>query len=137
MWTSRCSLFFLCRNKHHPFPLSRALSLFINVSGNIKFRCLHCQLLLFLYMFHHQYLKGAYEKDEDKPFRRPCCNRTRGTVFKPREDRFRLDTRKKFFAQSGTRCPISENIQDRLARAPSNLVLLRDVGDVPAHCKVF
>lgn len=40
-----------------------------------------------------------------------------------------------FFAQRG-RCPVSGNIPDGPVRALSNLVLLRDVGDVPAHCKM-
>ncbi|KAK4828322.1 hypothetical protein QYF61_025334 [Mycteria americana] len=44
-----------------------------------------------------QYLKGAYKKDGDRLFRRACSNRTRGNGFKPKEGRFRLDIRKKFF----------------------------------------
>jgi len=44
-----------------------------------------------------QYLKGAYRKDEENLFRRACCNRTRSNGFKPREGRFRLDLRKKYF----------------------------------------
>jgi len=45
-----------------------------------------------------QYLKGACKKDEERLFRRACCNRTRGNGFKLKEDRFRLDIRKTFFA---------------------------------------
>ena len=44
-----------------------------------------------------QYLKGAYKKDGDKLFSRPCCNRTRGNGFELKEGRFRLAIRKKFF----------------------------------------
>jgi len=43
------------------------------------------------------YLKGAYKKDGDKLFSRACCNKTSGNGFKPKEGRFRLDIRKKFF----------------------------------------
>jgi len=45
-----------------------------------------------------QYLKGAYKKDGDKLFSRPCCDRTRGNDLKLREGKFRLDIRKKFCA---------------------------------------
>ncbi|GAB0182115.1 hypothetical protein GRJ2_000676800 [Grus japonensis] len=44
-----------------------------------------------------QYLKGSYRKDGDRLFSRACCNRTRGNGFKPKEGRFRLDIKKKFF----------------------------------------
>ena len=44
-----------------------------------------------------QFLKGAYKKDEDRLFGRASCNRIRGSDFKLREGRFRLDRRKKFF----------------------------------------
>lgn len=43
-----------------------------------------------------QYLKGAYQKDEDRLFSRACCNRTRGHGFKLKESRFRLDIKQKF-----------------------------------------
>jgi len=43
-----------------------------------------------------QYLKGAYKKDGDKLSSRACCNRTGANVFKLKEGRFRLDTRKTF-----------------------------------------
>ena len=44
-----------------------------------------------------QYLKGAYRKDGDNLLSKPCCDRTRSNIFKLREDRFRLDVRKKVF----------------------------------------
>jgi len=44
-----------------------------------------------------QYLKGAYRKDGERLFARECSNRTRGNGCKLKEDRLRLDIRKKFF----------------------------------------
>ncbi|KFQ59513.1 hypothetical protein N334_10464, partial [Pelecanus crispus] len=44
-----------------------------------------------------QYLKGAYRKDGDNLFSKACCDRTRNNGFKLKEDRFRLDIKKKFF----------------------------------------
>jgi len=44
-----------------------------------------------------QYLKGAYRKEGDNLLSKTCCDRTRSNGFKPREGRFRLDIRKKFF----------------------------------------
>jgi len=44
-----------------------------------------------------QYLKGAYRKDGEGLFTRVCSDRTRGKSFEPKEGRFRLDIRKKFF----------------------------------------
>jgi len=69
------------------------------------------------------YLKRAYEKDRNKLFSRPCSDRTRRNGFKPKEGRFRLDIRKKFFyskdcetldqvSQKGVRYPIPGHIQD-------------------------
>jgi len=45
-----------------------------------------------------QYLKRACKKDGDNHFSRPCCNRTRGNIFKIKEGRFRLNIRRKYFA---------------------------------------
>ncbi|KAK4827175.1 hypothetical protein QYF61_015137 [Mycteria americana] len=46
-------------------------------------------------VFH--YLKEAYKKDGGRLFTKDCSDRTRGSGFKLKEDRFRLDIRKKFF----------------------------------------
>jgi len=45
-----------------------------------------------------QCLKGAYKKDRERIFNRARSSRTRVNGFKLKEGRFRLDTRKKFFA---------------------------------------
>jgi len=44
-----------------------------------------------------QYLKGAYRKDGDRLFSRTCSDRTRGSVLKLKEGRFRLTIWKTFF----------------------------------------
>jgi len=44
-----------------------------------------------------QYLKGTYRKDGEGLFTRVCSDRTRGNGCKPKDGRFRLDTREKFF----------------------------------------
>jgi len=43
-----------------------------------------------------RYLKGGYEKEEDRLLSKVCCDRTRGSSFKLKEGRFRLDITKKF-----------------------------------------
>ncbi|GAB0177141.1 hypothetical protein GRJ2_000179300 [Grus japonensis] len=78
-------------------------------------------------------LKGAYEKDEDRLFNGVCCNRTMGNVFKLKEGRFRLDTRKKFFTMKVVKhwnrlprevvaAPSLETFKVRLDGALSNLI---------------
>ncbi|GAB0199178.1 hypothetical protein GRJ2_002383200 [Grus japonensis] len=45
----------------------------------------------------YKYLKGAYRKAGEGLFMRECSDRARGSGFKLKEGRFRLDVRKKFF----------------------------------------
>ncbi|RMC13053.1 hypothetical protein DUI87_10583 [Hirundo rustica rustica] len=49
-----------------------------------------------------QYLKGAYMKDGEGLFTRPCGGRTRANGFKLKEGRFRLEIREKFFPIEGS-----------------------------------
>ncbi|KAK4818093.1 LOW QUALITY PROTEIN: hypothetical protein QYF61_005670, partial [Mycteria americana] len=83
-----------------------------------------------------QYLKGAYKKDGVKLFRRACCNRTRGNGFKLKEDKFRLDMRKKFVIMRVVKhwnrlprevldAPSLETFQVKLDGALSNLIWLQ------------
>lgn len=46
-----------------------------------------------------KYLNIAYRKAAEGAFFRVCSDRKRGNGFQLREDRFRLDIPKKFFAQ--------------------------------------
>jgi len=80
-----------------------------------------------------QYLKGAYRKDGDNLFSRDNSDRTRGNGFKLKQDRFRLDRRKKFFtmrvakhwnrlSREVVEAPSLETFKIRLDRALSNLI---------------
>jgi len=80
-----------------------------------------------------QYLKEAYRKDREGLFTRMCSYRTRGNGFKLKEDRFRLEIRKKFFTMRVVRhwnrlpreavsAPSLEAFKARLDGALSNLV---------------
>ncbi|KFP44161.1 hypothetical protein N324_03341, partial [Chlamydotis macqueenii] len=80
-----------------------------------------------------QYLKGAYKKDGEKLFSRACCNRKRGSGFKPERHRFRLDIRKKFFTlkvvehrvrlpREVVDAPSLETFKARVNEALSNLI---------------
>ncbi|KAM9643769.1 uncharacterized protein ACIBXB_012437 [Morphnus guianensis] len=86
-----------------------------------------------------QYIKGAYKKDEERLFSRPCRDRTRGNGFKLKLSRFRLDVKIKFFcdeggetllAQRSCGCPIPGIVQGQVGWGFEQLDL---VEDVPAH----
>ena len=48
-----------------------------------------------------QYLKGSYGKEEDGLFSKICSDRRRKNGFKLKENRFRLDIRKRVFYSEG------------------------------------
>jgi len=86
-----------------------------------------------------QYLKGPIKKDGEGLLTRPCSDRTKSNVFKLKEGRFRLDTRKTFFTMRVVtqwnglpRCPISGNIQGQVGRGSEQPDL---VEDVRARCR--
>ncbi|KFW10886.1 hypothetical protein N327_07247, partial [Fulmarus glacialis] len=74
-----------------------------------------------------QYLKGPYRKGGEGLFIRECSDRTRGSDFKVKEGRFRLNIRKKLFTGgTGPRevvdAPSLEVFKARVDGALSNLV---------------
>jgi len=66
--------------------------------------------------------EGAYRKDGEGLFTRVCSDRTRGKGCKPKEGRFRLDVRKKFFT---TRVVRHRHRLPREAVAAPSLAVLR------------
>ena len=80
-----------------------------------------------------QYLKGAYRKEGEELFTRPCSDRIRGNGFKLKEGRFISGERKKLFTLRMVRhwnrlprevvaAPSLEVFKVRLDGALSNLV---------------
>ena len=80
-----------------------------------------------------QYLQGAYKQEGSQLFESVDSSRTRGSGFKLKEGRFRLDVRGKFFTRRVVRCwnglpreivdaPSLEVFKARLDGALSNLV---------------
>ncbi|GAB0176413.1 hypothetical protein GRJ2_000106500 [Grus japonensis] len=80
-----------------------------------------------------QYLKGTYRKAGEGLFTRACSDRTRGNGLKLKEDRFRLDIRKKFFTvrvvrhwkrlpREAVEAPCLEVFKARLDGALGNMV---------------
>ena len=61
---------------------------------SLEKRRLHTDLIVAF-----QYFKGAYKQEGEWLFMRVDGDRTRGSGFKLRQGRFRLDIRKKFFTQ--------------------------------------
>lgn len=54
--------------------------------------------IILLYLDSFQCLKRACKEAEGELFIRKCNDRTRGSGFEVRENRFRLDVRKNFFS---------------------------------------
>jgi len=80
-----------------------------------------------------EYLKGAYTQDGDKLLSRTYCNSIRGSGFKLKAGRFRLDIRKNFctmrvvkhwnrLPRDLSNAPPVETFKARLDGAPSNLI---------------
>ena len=80
----------------------------------------------------YQYIKGRYRKQGDRLFSRVCCDRTRGSGFKLKEVRFRLDTRKKFFTVRvvGHRYSLSRDVVDGPSLETFKAWLDQDVGNL-------
>ena len=91
--------------------------------------------------FH--YLKRAYKQEGEQLFTRVDSDKTRGNGFKPRQGRFSLDIRRKFFTQSVVKhwnrlskevvdAPSLEAFKARLDVALGSLIVV--AGD-PAHSR--
>ena len=77
-----------------------------------------------------QYIKGGYRKEEDRLFSRACGDRTRGNGFKLKNGRFRLDTRKVFYSESGEAL---EQVSQRCGGCPVHGHFQSEAGSGPGH----
>jgi len=80
-----------------------------------------------------QYLKGSYRKEGDRLFSTVCGDRTRGNVFKFKEDRFRLDIRKKSYRDCGETLEQVAKVRGAFegeAGCEASLAV-----EVPVHCR--
>lgn len=79
-----------------------------------------------------QYIKGAYKKDGEWLFTRPCGSRTRGSVLKQKEGRFRLEIKKgggtqNQVARRSCGCPIPVSIQGQVGQSCEQHHLVKGV----------
>jgi len=90
-----------------------------------------------------QYLKGVFQKVGDKRFSRGCYNRAKSNGFKLKDDRFRLEIRKKLstirVVKQWRRLPREVVDAPSLGNVPCQVGQGSEqpdrVEDVPAHCR--